>query len=35
MGLIVFAFYAGICCVPAFIGAAIRRRLEPKPEVVG
>ena len=29
LGLIVFAFYGALCLVPANVGAAIRRRLEP------
>jgi hypothetical protein len=29
LGLFVFAVYAAVCSVPGFIGAAIRRRVEP------
>ena len=29
MGLLVFAFYGAICLIPAKLGAAARRRLEP------
>jgi hypothetical protein len=29
LGLLVFAFYGAVCLVPAWIGAALRRRLDP------
>ena len=29
LGLLVFAFYGALCIVPAWIGAVLRRRLEP------
>jgi hypothetical protein len=29
LGLLVFAFYVAVCLVPAWIGAALRRRLDP------
>jgi hypothetical protein len=31
LGLIVFAFYGALCLVPAWVGAALRRRLERRP----
>jgi hypothetical protein len=31
LGLIVFAFYGALCLVPAWAGAALRRRLERRP----
>jgi len=31
LGLLVFAFYGACCTVPAWVGAAIRRHLDPNP----